>query len=56
MLDETKSKYDFWCKRGLAMLNINDVTTDDAGQYMCVAKNSVGECFTIGEVNVQGAC
>ena len=35
------------------MLNVNDVTPDDAGQYSCVAKNAVGMASTIGELHVQ---
>ena len=48
------TKHDFWYKRGLAMLNINDVTSEDGGQYMCVAANSGGTCSTMGELAVQG--
>ena len=47
-------KYQAWFKRGLAMLNVNGVNSEDGGQYTCVATNSVGSSSTIGELNVQG--
>ena len=53
-LEEGDPKYDFWYKRGLSMLNVNNITVEDEGQYMCVAHNSCGEIFTIGELNVLG--
>ncbi len=36
------------------MLNINDVTSEDTGDYTCVATNTVGQCSTMGELHVQG--
>ena len=30
---ESNPKYDFWFKRGLSMLNVNEVTPDDSGKY-----------------------
>src|SRR6218665_1318600 len=54
-LDENDSKYVFWYKHGLAMLNISDVDIDDSGQYVCIASNRLGTCTTVGELNVQGS-
>ncbi len=51
---EGNPKYSFWFKRGLSMLNINDVTSEDTGDYTCVATNTVGQCSTMGELHVQG--
>ncbi len=53
-MDPESEKYDFWYKRGLAMLNVYEVTLDDAGQYSCVAVNSLGSCTTMGELHVHG--
>ena len=53
-LKEGDTKYDFWYKRGLAMLNINDVSPEDGGQYSCTATNTAGTCSTMGELAVQG--
>ena len=36
------------------MLNVNDTTRDDAGQYQCVASNKVGSCTTVGELHIHG--
>lgn len=51
---EGNAKYDFWYKRGMAMLNVNEVTADDAGCYTCVATSSSGQSTTIGELHVTG--
>ena len=53
-LEKKEGKYIFWYKHGLAMLNINGVDVEDAGQYSCVATNRLGACTTVGELNVQG--
>ena len=31
-LIESSPKYDFWFKRGLSMLNVNEVNSEDAGK------------------------
>ena len=37
---ESTPKYDFWFKRGLSMLNVNEVTPDDSGKYRGLNKAS----------------
>ena len=53
-LEKENPKYNIWYKHGLAMLNVNDVDAEDAGQYSCIATNRLGSCTTVGELNVQG--
>jgi hypothetical protein len=46
------SKYSQTFSDGLAILEINDVTDDDAGKFSCVASNRYGECITSAKLKV----
>ena len=36
------------------MMTVDKVKFVDAGMFMCVARNALGKCWTVGELNVQG--
>jgi hypothetical protein len=46
------SKYRQTFTDGLAILEIYDVTDDDAAKYSCVASNKYGECITSAKLKV----
>lgn len=46
------SKYRQTFVDGLAILEIYDVTDDDAGKYSCVASNKHGDCITSAKLKV----
>lgn len=46
------SKYRMTMEDGLAILEISDVSDEDAGKYSCIASNKFGDCMTSCKLKV----